>query len=223
VTVPGPDDARLTVMAPRTELDPRTELRRAAGDRGDREYRRLMEAAAAFEAERYKDARRLLVPLAGRYPGASSVRELYGLTLYRLGEYARAIKELDAFAAKTGSKGQHPVLMDCHRAAGRWDDVERLWHELRDASPSGEVVTEGRIVMAGALADQGRLREALTLLQKGPVEPKRPKPHHLRLWYALADLEEKAGNVPRARALFDQVRRSDASFADVAERLSALG
>lgn len=210
-------------MAPRTTVDPRTELRRAAGDRGDREYRRLMEAAAAFEAERYRDARRLLEPLAQHYPGVASVRELHGLALYRLGEYARAVKELEAFAGMTGSAEQHPVLMDCARATERWDDVERLWSELRDASPSGELVTEGRIVMAGALADRGRLQDALRLLQRGPVEPKHPKPHHLRLWYALADLEERAGNLPRARALFEQVRRRDGSFADVAERLAALG
>ena len=44
----------------------------------------------------------------------------------------------------------------------------------------------------------------------------------MRLWYALADLEERAGDVPRARALFQQVRRYDAEFADVAERLAAL-
>ncbi len=48
-------------------------------------------------------------------------------------------------------------------------------------------------------------------------------PHHLRLWYALADLEERAGNIPRARMLFDRIRRHEAGFADVAERLAALG
>lgn len=203
--------------------DPRTELRRAAGARTEREYRNLMEAAQAFDSERYKDARRLIEPLADRYRGVPSIRELYGLTLYRLGEWAKAVKELRAFAEMEGSAEQHPVLMDCHRAEGRWDEVERLWAELAAASPSGELVTEGRIVMAGAVADQGRLGDALRLLQRGPVEPKRPKPHHLRLWYALADLEERAGNLPRARALFEQVRRADGSFADVAERLSALG
>lgn len=182
-----------------------------------------MEAARAFDAERFKDARRVLEPLARRYPAAASVRELYGLTVYRLGDYPKAIKELEAFAALSGSTDQHPVLMDCNRAAARWDDVERLWTELREVSPSGELVTEGRIVMAGALADQGSLGEALRVLQRGPVEPKRAKPHHLRLWYALADLEERTGNLPRARALFEQIKRRDASFADVAERLAALG
>jgi len=52
--------------------------------------------------------------------------------------------------------------------------------------------------------------------------PGRLKDHTVRLWYALADLEERVGNVPRARALFEQVRQFDAEFADVAERLAAL-
>ena len=89
-------------------------------------------------------------------------------------------------------------------------------------SPTRELVTEGRIVYAGALADQGRLHEALALLRKRAERIKKPAEHHLRLWYALADLEERAGNLARARELFHEVRRADPAFADVAERLAAL-
>ena len=48
---------------------------------------------------------------------------------------------------------------------------------------------------------------------------KRPADHHLRVWYVLADLYERAGDLPRARELFDRIARADPSFADVAERL----
>ena len=51
---------------------------------------------------------------------------------------------------------------------------------------------------------------------------KRVQPHHLRLWYALGDLYERAGEIPRAREMFERVRKQDSSFADVAERLAAL-
>ena len=60
-------------------------------------------------------------------------------------------------------------------------------------SPSAELVTEGRIVFAGAQADRGRLRDAIALLDRRAGEVKRAKEHHLRLWYALADLEERRG------------------------------
>ena len=114
------------------------------------------------------------------------------------------------------------MLADCYRAMDRFDDVERLWADLRAASPSGALVTEGRIVMAGALADQRRLDEAIATLEDGPVKVKRPREHHLRLWYALADLRERAGDVPRARRGFERVAAAQPDFGDVSARLRAL-
>ena len=97
-----------------------------------------------------------------------------------------------------------------------------MWEELAAASPSAELVTEGRIVLAGSLADRGRLGQAIAQLDKKSGDVKRPLEHHLRLWYALADLEERAGNLSRARELFNRVRTYDPDFADVALRCSAL-
>ena len=98
-----------------------------------------------------------------------------------------------------------------------------LWEELGRASPSAAVVTEGRIVAAGALADQGELGGAIRLLERAQGGGKRPRLHHLRLWYALADLYERAGEVPRARELFRSILGHDPDFVDVPERLAALG
>jgi tetratricopeptide (TPR) repeat protein len=112
--------------------------------------------------------------------------------------------------------------MDCARALGRYKRVDALWEELRAVSPSAEIVTEGRIVAAGALADQGKLEAAIKVLERAPGTAKRVLPHHLRLWYALADLQERAGDIPAARALFRKVSAQDPSFVDVAERLAAL-
>ena len=71
---------------------------------------------------------------------------------------------------------------------------------------------------AGALADQGRLADAIALLGKGFRIPKRPMDHHLRRAYALADLYERSGDVPQARLLFTQVARAEPDFLDAAER-----
>jgi tetratricopeptide (TPR) repeat protein len=185
--------------------------------------RRLAEAVRAYERDRYQDARRILKPLAASAPDAAAVRELHGLTLYRMGRWADAIRELEAFHRLSGSFDQHPVLADSHRALGHWRAVERLWDELRRASPGADVVTEGRIVAAGALADQGELGAAVRLLERAPSRVKRPRLHHLRLWYALADLYERVGDVPRARELFRAILRHEHDFVDVPERLAALG
>ena len=59
------------------------------------------------------------------------------------------------------------MLADCYRALRQWPQVEELWDELREASPDAELVTEGRIVMAGSLADRDRVVDAIRLLQAG--------------------------------------------------------
>ncbi len=145
-----------------------------------------------------------------------------GLAQYRVGNFNAAAKELEAFVELTDSVDQHPVLMDCYRAQRRWRRVDDLWDELAAASPSAELVTEGRIVLAGSLADRGRLTEAVAQLSRKSADVKSPREHHLRLWYALADLEERAGDLARARELFGRVRHHDPDFADVAVRCAAL-
>jgi tetratricopeptide (TPR) repeat protein len=183
---------------------------------------RLAEATKAYERDRFVDARKILKPLADRAPGSPAVRELYGLTLYRMGNWKLAINELEAFRRLTGSTEQHPVLADCYRALKRYHEVEALWDELKESSPSAELVAEGRIVAAGAFADQGEYDRAIRLLEAGIRNPKRLKPHHVRVLYVLADVVERAGDVPRARQLFRRVADADPEFADVQARLRAL-
>jgi tetratricopeptide (TPR) repeat protein len=200
------------------------ELAMAAGvKRAPRLSQRLAEARENFEHERYADARRILAPLAKEAPAATAVRELLGLTYYRLERWKQAIGELEAYITLTGSREQHPVLADCYRALGRHQKVEELWDELGSSSPSADIVNEGRIVMAGSFADQGRLAAAIAVMEKGLKPTKRVLERHMRHWYALADLYDRAGDVPRAKSLFKRLQQEDPNFADVNDRLAALG
>jgi tetratricopeptide (TPR) repeat protein len=185
---------------------------------------RLSDAATAFEAERYIDARRILRAVVREVPDLPEARELLGLTLYRLGSWRDAVTQLEYFVELTGgSTEQHPVLADSYRALGRHARVAELWEELRQSSPGAPRVNEGRIVAAGSLADQGRMAEAVTLLAKGFALPRAPREHHLRRAYALADLYERSGDLPQARRLFARVAAVDPGFVDVSERVEALG
>jgi hypothetical protein len=225
----GPRKAKPT--APRAPLPPRpiaaedlgTSLTRAVGARQVARARADLDAAArAYDAERFDEALRLTRRLASAAPDVPEVRELNGLALYRLGRWPAAIVELEAFRALTGSAEEDHVLADCYRAMRRWRDVDELWEELRYVSPSPEVVNEGRIVVAGSLADRGDLSGAARLLEKGWRIPARPRVHHLRRAYALADLYERSGQAVRARELFRWILGVDAQFADVPERLRSL-
>jgi len=168
------------------------------------------------------EARRVLRPIVLEAPDSIAARELLGLTHYRLGKWKDAIIQLEAFISLAGySTEQHPVLADCYRALKKYARVDELWEELREASPSAELMVEGRMVAAGALGDQGRLADAIRLLEKGWKTPQNPKEYHLRRAYALAALYERAGDLPTARNLFGWIVRNDPDFADAAQRFQA--
>lgn len=188
----------------------------------ERNLQRLSDAIRAYDRDRYQDALRMLKAIVDQAPDVAAARELLGLTLYRLGRWPAAVKELRAYFELTGSYDQHPTLMDAYRAQKRWPTVERLWNELKEASPHPAVVAEGRIVMAGALADRGELRKAIDLLERSKPVVKNPKDHHLRTMYALADLYDRAGDIPRARDLFRRLAEIDPDYFDVRSRLRGL-
>ena len=186
---------------------------------------RMGAALAAFERERYRDVLRMLRPVVDAVPSAPTPRELLGLSHYRLGNWRAALHQLDAFAALSGSSDQDPVRMDCHRALGHHSRVRALWDELRRSSPEPDVLVEGRLVLAGAIADRGELGEAVRILAEAGAGKavRRPADRHVRQWYALADLLERSGDLVTARSLFARVAATDPDAYDVASRLETLG
>lgn len=204
------------------ELDNDRLVRMLGQNKAKRVVADLSSATEAFADERLDDARKLLKPLAELVPDEPAIRELNGVTLYRLGRWRLAVTELTEFARRTGSTDQHPVLADCHRALGQHPTVARLWEELGEASPDASTVAEGRIVYAGSLADQGKVAEAIKVLEGGSLGSKTLRDHHLRMRYALGDLYDRAGETQAARRQFEAVAASDPEFFDVRDRLRQL-
>ena len=195
------------------------EMEKVAGKpKAERSWQLFKRAAREFEEERYADSHRTVKPLAKDFSEIVEVQELYGLCLYRLGRWDEAIDVLEGLRDQSRTTEQNPVLMDCHRAAGNWADVDELWSELGEHSPSPELMAEGRIVMAGAYGDLGQLGDAIRLLEKGWKPPRTPQPHHLRRSYVLADMLERDGKLPRSRKLFAWIAAKDGAYLDSAER-----
>jgi tetratricopeptide (TPR) repeat protein len=204
------------------EID-RDRLRRRLGQaRADRTLGRIGEATAAYAEDRFEDARKAMKPIAELIPEEPAVRELYGLSLYRLGKWRQAIDELEEFARRSGSTEQHPVLADCYRALGQHDRVQELWDEIGEASLAAPLVAEGRIVYAGSLADRGMVVEAISVLEAGALGDKTLKDHHLRMRYVLGDLYDRAGEQQSARRWFESVASASPGFFDVQDRLRQL-
>jgi len=191
----------------------------------DRISERMTAGIGAYERDRYRDAARILRTVVDAVPNAPSPRELLGLSEYRQGHWKAALSHLETVSALTGSVDQHPVRMDCQRALGRPRRVEALYGELRAGSPDPEVLSEGRLVLAGTRADLGDLDGAVRVLVDAGAgrKVKRPAERHLRQWYVLGDLMERSGDLARARELFGRVVAADPEAYDVADRLESLG
>ncbi|WP_276967557.1 tetratricopeptide repeat protein [Desertimonas flava] len=196
-----------------------------ASDRrvAERMISRLGQAQDALDHDRLDEARRVIGPIVKTVPGVAAVHEVSGLVAYRLGRWRDAVRDLEAATALKPNVELLPVLADSYRALRRWTDVDRVWLEIREASPAQAVLAEGRIVAAGALADRGDLAGAIRTMGNVPASPKRVRDHHLRLWYVLGDLHDRAGNTLEATRWFERVSRHDADFVDVAQRLRSLG
>jgi hypothetical protein len=208
----------------RVDPDVTAQLTEAVGDRrAQRLVERLASASQALERERYDEARRLVTPLLREAPGVAAVHEVAGLANYRLGRWKQAVVELEAATALRPSVELLPVLADGYRALRRWSDVERVWDDVKAASPPHEVMAEARIVVAGAHADRGDIKGAIAVMQPATKPPKRVRDHHLRQWYVLGDLHDRAGDTVGAARWFRTVAQHDADFVDVAERLRSLG
>ena len=230
-TAPRANDEvrRLAVRTPSLPADVASEIRRAA-DAATAHHRevlvsRMEKAVAAYERGRYQEAARYGTELVREVRTVPAVRRLAGFAAYRLGRWRDAARHLEAYTKLSGDPDALPALMDSLRALGRHSKVAQAWTELRRAAADADVLAEARIVAAGSLADRGQLPEAIELLASaGAARPLRnPSDRHLRQWYALADLFERAGDLPRARELFGRVARVDPEAYDVAERLDALG
>ncbi len=203
---------------------------RNAADMATAQHReRLVEraeaASGAYERGRYQDALRAIKPVADEAPAVAGVRELAGLAAYRCGRWREAVRHLQAAGELSDAIEHLPILMDCQRALHRPKKVAELWSELRHSSPEPDVLAEGRIVAAASLADAGDLNGAIAMLATAGAAKalRNPSDRHVRQWYMLGDLYERAGDVPRAREYFERVRKADPNAYDVTERLASLG
>ena len=211
--------------APRP-LDPEVsaELVDALGrDRGTRVSERLAQASEALDRERFNEARRISTAVLKEVPTLAAAHEVLGLASYRIGFYKPAVRELEAAQELRPDPSLLPVIADSYRAMRRWAAVERTWLRIREASPSQDVLAEGRIVAAGALADRGDYAGAIEMMDPATKKAKRVRDHHLRQWYVLGDLYDRMGDPIGARRWFGAVEAHDADFSDVRDRLRALG
>ena len=151
-----------------------------------------------------------------------AARELLGLAYYRAQRWTEAAKELSAFRRISGSTEQNAVLADTYRALDKPQRALELVDEIDPSQVDEAIVYEGAIVGAGALADMGKIDEAIARLERLELQPDVAAEHHLRTWYLLGHLLETKGRFTQAGNWFDAVAAADPELTDAPERARRL-
>jgi tetratricopeptide (TPR) repeat protein len=177
------------------------------------------QALAAGELDR---ARELLGWAKSQAPRSAAVREALGLAAYHAEDFETAHGELIAYRRLSGRVDQNHVIADCARALG---DPQQAVEEVEAMLASGvedSRVAEGLLVVAGQRAERGEHRAALATLERAELSPRRIDAHHLRLWYAAAELCEQLGDTEAARSYWQAILSVDGDFLDAEDRLGLL-
>lgn len=168
---------------------------------------------AAAEARKAKE-------LAPRSP---AVREVLGLAYYGTERFREALTEMQAYRRMSGRADQNHIIADCLRAVGRPDRAVPLAEEALAARRVPLAAkAEAVIVAASALADSGKLDQALGLLRRVKTREDVAGPEVIRVWYVTGDILERAGRRADAAREFRKIMRHDPAAYDVAERVAQL-
>lgn len=216
--VPVPEDADPSLL----ERSVRAELRSLSKPNADAVAKYLVAAGLCIDTD---PARALELARAARSRAArvAAVREAVGVAAYHAGEWSEALAELRAARRISGDPHTLPLIADSERALGRPEQAVKLLSDRDVHRLDPQTHAELLIVVAGARRDLGQLDAALAVLERGGLDPARPRAGAVRVWYAYADALEAAGRREDAARWFAESAALDPEGElDAAERAAAL-
>ena len=176
----------------------------------------LQASARAFASGKHGRALQAAEEAKELSPRDPTIRELLGLSAYRMSRWEQALRELRTFRRLTGDATHLPVEMDVLRALDRPDDVEAAWKTLRKLRTDRATEDEGRVVYGSFLLDRGQDRKAWQV-----TGPKRitddPRESELRVWYVAARAAARLGDRDTAVQLLEAIRGTDPAFPGLRE------
>ena len=200
----------------------REEIQRSTPkDRRDPAIKELSSAIDDYADERYTAALPRLRKAKQLSPKSSVIRELLGLAAYRSENWEEALRELRTFRRMTGDLIHMPVEIDCLRAMGRKSDVTKEWERLHTFDVSPTIDHEARVVYASFLLDEGRPRDAWSVIKPGRLVAN-PSPGELRRWFVAARVALAVGDKEAAGKIIDALDDHELDFEGVEELRQAL-
>lgn len=185
----------------------RSRLRTLSKDNADGVARHLVMAGRLLDEDpelAYEHAQ-AAVRRAGR---VDVVREAAGITAYRTGRYAEALRELRTVRRLNGSDEHLPLLADCERGLGRPERAIVVSQEDAARTLPDELKVELAIVVAGARLDLGDPDAALAALETPVVRAAQGEAAE-RVARARAEALTSAGRSEEADALLRGLPAAD--------------
>lgn len=170
----------------------------------------LEHAADAFAAERYKQAAASLRKAKAGSSRVATIRELLGLSAYNLGNWDEALKELRAFRRMSGETDQMPIELDCLRALGRSEDVDKTYALLLELGGGRDTDNEARVVYGSHLLDEGRIEESWKVVNSKLVA--NPPESLVRRWAVAARVAHAAGDEGAVDKMLAAIRAEDSEI-----------
>jgi 23S rRNA pseudouridine2605 synthase len=195
----------------------RDEVQRVTSkDRREPTLDMLGAGAHAFAGGNYRKALPSLKEAKKLSPRTATIRELLGLTLYRLGDWEDALRELRTYRRLEGDTTHMAVEVDCLRALERPADVHKTWKMYRSLGGRPNADAEMRVVYGAFLLDEGQPRDAWAVVKPGRLV-KDAAEWTLRQWFVAARVAIELGDIATARQLVKAIEARDAGFPGISE------
>lgn len=196
-------------------------LRSTHKDKREATLQLLGEAADAFADGRFPKAYGRLVRAKQISSRTPTIRELLGLTAYRMGKWEEALQELRAYRRIAGDTTHMPVEMDCLRALGRDRDIEKVWDLYAELGGMASTDCEMKVVYASHLLDRGAPRKAWAVANPGRLKGD-PREWDLRQWYVAARAAVALADLTTARQLAAAIEKHDLAFPGLSDLLTEI-
>lgn len=146
---------------------------------------------------------------AARAGRIAIVRETVGITAYRTGDFALALRELLTHRRMTASNDQLPLIVDSERGLGRPERALELARSVDKATLSPMVRINLAIAVSGARLDLGQEELALAELEVKELDPARVFDYSPALFWAYSDTLEALGKDAESKKWADLAIRAE--------------
>lgn len=153
---------------------------------------------------------------AGRIP---VTRETLGITAYRLGDFALALREFRTYRRLSGLDTHVGLMVDCERGLGRPERGIETGLAVDPKRLDSEQRVHLAVAMSGARLDLGQTQQALFELEIPELNPKKAFSWSPELFGAYAAVLEDLGRVREAE---EWERRADQAAAAIDQHMGAL-